>query len=56
VSVDAAVEITLEDGNVDEVFARSGEPETAAQAADLIRRYATQVCAERSWMTEGRTS
>jgi hypothetical protein len=55
-TVDAAVEITLEDGNVVEVFTVTSEPQTAAQAADVIERYATRVSAERSWMTEGKSS
>jgi hypothetical protein len=51
----AGVEITDKAGNVDEVFRLSEEATSAADAADLIQRYSTEVCAQRSWTAEGKT-
>jgi hypothetical protein len=54
-AVSAGVEITDKAGNVDEVFRLSDEASSAADAADLIQRYSTEVCAQRSWTAEGKT-
>lgn len=53
--VSARVEITDKAGNVDEVFRLSDEGASASDAADLIRRYSSEVCAQRSWTAEGKT-
>ena len=55
-AVSAGVEITDKAGNVDEVFRLSDEATSAADAADLIQRYSTEVCAQRSWTAEGKTA
>ena len=54
--VSASVEITDKAGNVDEIFGLSDEATSAADAADLIQRYSTEVCAQRSWTAEGKTA
>jgi hypothetical protein len=54
-AVSAGVEITDKAGNVDEVFRLGDEATSAADAADLIQRYSTEVCAQRSWTAEGKT-
>ena len=51
----SGVEITDKAGNVDEVFRLSEEATSAADAADLIQRYSTEVCAQRSWTADGKT-
>lgn len=42
-------------GHVDEAFRLSDEAASATDAADLIRRYSSEVCAQRSWTAEGKT-
>ena len=53
--VSTRVEITDKAGNVDEVFRLSDEGASATDAADLIRRYSSEACAQRSWTAEGKT-
>lgn len=51
-TVHGGVEIT-DDSGVVEVFTLTGDPADAGEAAELIRRYAAEVCAQRAWMDEG---
>jgi len=48
-TIHGTVEIT-DDSGVFEVFKLAGDPADAAEAAELTRRYAAEVCAQRGWM------
>jgi hypothetical protein len=48
-SVEGTVEVDDDNGGTEELFSRTATVEHAADAAAVIVRFATEVCAQRQW-------